>query len=403
MQKISQVSPLQKLQRGIYSILFALGATVLVGFVGLAIDTSRHMVVIAELQSAADACALAAAYELNGGSDSVTRAFSVGKFVGGQKNLKGFQNTPTAIADDDILFGTNIDGTFSTRATASSSSRLVRCIARQNSYLNYFLGVINILNSNLTAVATATVLPSVSTCSISMGICTKNPAAANFGWAVGERIVLDDTSTKGYFTWADVTASSGVLKDIYAQPLVNNGTCDTATINGNCIGIKTGVMSSMTDEWNTRFGLYKNGVGYTPLNAVPDRTGFGYIGGFNLSNYLNIQTPSRSPYQSNLGGSAKLTAEQHSLLGATGRRLTAIPVVNCLSSGQCPASITGKAFLPIVGWACVLMLEPVQSFGSQSPAIEYVGNAASQSSPCISAGVPGGTTTFGPLVPALVQ
>ena len=46
-------------QRGIYIVMTALVLVVLLGFVGLAIDSSRQQSVHVELQNAADACALA--------------------------------------------------------------------------------------------------------------------------------------------------------------------------------------------------------------------------------------------------------------------------------------------------------------------------------------------------------
>ena len=54
----------------------------------------------------------------------------------------------------------------------------------------------------------------------------------------------------------------------------------------------------------------------------------------------------------------------------------------------------------IKDWACVLMLHPIDSVQT-TVYLEYVGNAASPSSPCTSVGLAGGTN--GPLVPVLVQ
>lgn len=407
-----------KLQRGVYSILFAVGGTVLIGFIGLAIDTSRHMVVIAELQSAADACALSASYELNAASDAIERAHSVGRYVGGQKNFKNFQTNQAVITDQDISFSTEINGIFKTRSGgASTNSRFVKCVVRQSSNLNYFLGALNIVAPNLQAVATATVLPAVSTCAISMGACASNPTNANFGWTVGQRIDLithtnnSDGSggynnlSGGYFTWADVTGSGRTGQSVYGEPLTQNGTCDTPTANGTCIGIHTGVLSSMVEEWNTRFGVYKGDVltntPYNATTAVPDRTGYGYDSGLNnLSNYLNTQVPGHTSYQSNVPSYTKMTTSQHAQYGATNRRLTAIPIVNCGAS--CATASTNKQFMPVVGWACVLLLTPWRP-GNKEPAVEYVDNAKNATSPCITSGVPGGVDTNGPLVPALVQ
>jgi hypothetical protein len=69
------------------------------------------------------------------------------------------------------------------------------------------------------------------------------------------------------------------------------------------------------------------------------------------------------------------------------RRLVMAPVMEA-SSG------------PIDGWACVLMLHPIDSVQT-TVYLEYVGNAGSPGSPCTSGGLAGGAG--GPLVPVLVQ
>jgi len=50
-------------QRGAVAIITGLAMVVLVGFAGLALDGGRLYLTKTELQNAADACALAAAYE----------------------------------------------------------------------------------------------------------------------------------------------------------------------------------------------------------------------------------------------------------------------------------------------------------------------------------------------------
>ena len=54
----------QRRQRGAVAVIVALSALVLLGFAGMAIDVGRLYINRTELQSAADACALAAAGEL---------------------------------------------------------------------------------------------------------------------------------------------------------------------------------------------------------------------------------------------------------------------------------------------------------------------------------------------------
>ena len=76
-------------QGGAVLILVAIAAAVLIGFLGLVIDLGRLFVTKTEMQSAMDACALAAAAELRPGvtppdSLAVSRAVSAGMTAGNQ-------------------------------------------------------------------------------------------------------------------------------------------------------------------------------------------------------------------------------------------------------------------------------------------------------------------------------
>jgi Flp pilus assembly protein TadG len=68
-------------QRGAVAIVVGLCMAVLIGFAGLALDGGRLYVNKTELQNAADACALAASYELTGtpiAGAAYTRAVNAG-------------------------------------------------------------------------------------------------------------------------------------------------------------------------------------------------------------------------------------------------------------------------------------------------------------------------------------
>lgn len=54
--------------------------------------------------------------------------------------------------------------------------------------------------------------------------------------------------------------------------------------------------------------------------------------------------------------------------------------------------------MPILGYACVLMLNPIK--GPNDVVLEYLGEPNTPGTPCASYGLAGGS---GPLVPVLVQ
>jgi len=69
-------------QTGAVIITVALTMLFLLGFMAIALDFGHLFVVKTELQTAVDSCALAAAQELDGASDALTRATNAGLTAG---------------------------------------------------------------------------------------------------------------------------------------------------------------------------------------------------------------------------------------------------------------------------------------------------------------------------------
>jgi len=388
-------------QRGVFAVATALAMVVMLGFVGLAIDASRLQLVQAELQNAADACALAAVLELNGLSDAPSRGALAGQFVGGANNRRNFQAEWVGVDHVSPTFSTTLGGSYQAAgAGAAAASRFARCAATQSSLSHFFMGLLGIGSSNLVATATATVMPSQSVCAIPMAMCQGAGAnAQTFGYTIGDKITLGSSQSSGFFTWANVlgTDTSGALA-AYGEAFIGFGNCAVSTAANRCIGIKTGVVTTLEDGWNSRFGVYKQGgSGLSPSVAIPDLTGYGYrpppVGGA-YSDYMQNRAPSRQPFQGSIP-SYTTPANVHTQYGASSRRLVAMPVVAC-SSSAC-----GTGAKPILGWACALMLSPKSS--PQNAEVEFRGNAVDPLSGCRTAGLPGGTDAIGPLVPVLVQ
>ena len=394
---------IRKNQSGFVLIFLALAIAVLMGFTGLAIDASRHMLIHAELQTAADSCALSAVNELNGSPDSLSRAVLVGQYVGGTKNKKNFQNDVIDIQDSDIKFSQTLEGVYQDKNFASySTAAFVECKVFAPNIINIFLKFLGIESSDLSASAKATTMPSQTVCSLPMAAFAKNNSdTVNFGYSKGDIINLSKSSsdvTGGFFTWADTSGTLGTSSLApYIQRITQYGQCD-ANAASRCIDIKTGAITSLEAAWNSRFGLYKNGTGsLQPKDAIPDISGYGYrmpvtsgfavppIGGA-LNDYLLNRAPNRQQFQSNISGFS-IPANIHNNYGSSSRRLSSIAVVS--TSNSCG---TGKK--TIIGWACVFMLAPKSS--SQDAQVEYEGNASAYNSACKSFGTPGGLSTNGP-------
>ena len=192
----------RKSEQGSFYIILALSIVVLFGFIGLAVDLSRQMTIHTELQNAADACSIAAASELNGVSDSLLRAEQAGVYVG-SLNLKDFQTNQVSIASEDVQFSTSASGPFQDKLSADTTSRFVKCVANSQGVINYFMGMLGIHSSNLTASSMATLLPSQA--------ASAAPMAINSGYVTGNVVpfVFNKTGTfKGYISGTTLTVNA---------------------------------------------------------------------------------------------------------------------------------------------------------------------------------------------------
>jgi hypothetical protein len=408
-------------QNGSVAVIVGVSLAVLVGFAGLALDLGRLYVNKTELQNAADACALAAASELICDTSVLgacpasylQHAENAGMFAAAQ-NRRDFQETAVAIAASDIQFSTALASGYMTRAGgASPASKYARCTTHGDGLVPWFMGVLGVGASNVTATAVATLAPAQSFCSNApMGICKKaGTGSPNYGYAIGEWITAsfkqNDESIVGSFRWVDFTPSAGGTNEVRDQLASTNGVCSIRVgDNVEEPGLKQGVKHA----YNTRFGLYSNGSGYDVHSAPPDRTGYAYPNK-NDAPLIGIGTSAYSDYRNRQGTYATFddqdnakkyagdkvpnskkptTSQQHQQFGSE-RRLVTVPVVDCANKVE-----------PILGMACALMLNPMPN-GNGDFYLEYRGSANVPGSPCRTAGIPGDASGKGPQVPTLVQ
>lgn len=425
MKKLIQLSPRSRQrQRGAVAIIVGLGIVVLIGMIGLVVDLGHMFITKTELQNAADACSLAAARELDGGSDALVRAENMGLTVG-QKNNVDLQATAVTIAPDDIKFSVTLspNSNYLSRSAGANpaTSKYAMCTLNRSGIAMWFMQVLGTGNQAVAAQAVATVAPSQTTCAIPIGICSQG-SAPTFGFNVGQwysgKFDSGTPGGTGSYNWIDFSPNSGGGADELKDLLKGAGQCELPPV-GTLVG-QQGQIGGLTDAWNSRFGAYKNGGQYSATTSPPDFTGLGYTNTTKmtfatattwdppqnaysgtsttgLQNYLAGQT-ARAPYQStdpaDIGNAYKPTSSaEHSQYGAN-RRIAIAPIVNCqdLASSH-PQPI------PVLGYACVLMLNPIK--GPDDVFMEFRGLANDSSSPCASYGIPGGSA--GPLVPVLVQ
>jgi hypothetical protein len=413
-------------QRGTVVIIAALSLTMLVGFAGLALDLGRLYLNKTELQSAADACALAAARELvcdpsvgTCPTSYLTRAEAAGIFVGG-RNSKDFQGQAVAIAPEDVRFSTSLspNSNYAPRTMADPNSKFAMCIARATGVTPWFMGVLGIGDQAVSAYAVATLAPSQTVCNgLPVGICTKpGSGAPDFGYTVGEWVESnftpasnnDDVLT-GDFVWVDFTPSGGGNAELREQIAGRSPVCGIRV--GDDVS-RPGQQQGAKSAWNTRFGIYPPGANApTPQDTPPDRTGYSYPNRSPGSPVISIGMSAYADYRQRQAQHTPFTSSQYAPSGAAGnfsgsaisagahqsygaeRRLTSAAIIDCNAGNT----------VPLLGFACVLMLNPMSNGATGKIYLEYRGQATAANSPCFSAGVPGGAGSGAGLVPTLVQ
>ena len=440
----------QSQQRGAVLILATVAMALLVAMGGLAIDAGRLFVTKTELQSAMDACALAASARLNPGNPSayfLQAADAAGRALsdaskssasgGGARpstsvNRAFFQGrtiTPASIA---VEFSANVTGPFSTIAGGAtpSTSKFVRCsytMAGVPTTLIRALGAVPVpaggpslavaATNSVSSFAVASHTPGTSgpvppdACAVMpMAICKPagGTAANNWGMTRGQRIQAPCVTGNnacpnpgpGNFGWIDFTPPTGGASEL-ADALVGNGACGGVSIGQN-IG-QTGVANSVQSAWNSRFGIYASGSGLNQNNATPDYTGYSYnpnvavAGGAYDTDYASrvasaaIFNPVGAGFAANNFNNSvtMLTSTQYSTYGRS-RRLVTAPVVDCTQFSG------GSGLASVQGFACVFLIAPYPATGPTAgfqQKVEFLGAidpATSPPPPCVLTGAPGG-------------
>ncbi|MFS0756271.1 Tad domain-containing protein [Noviherbaspirillum sp. 1P10PC] len=425
-------------QGGAVAIIAALALPILIGFAGLALDLGHMYIEKTELQNATDACALAASRELTCDpaagpcpSSYLEAAVNSGLTVARRNRIdfQGNQISNAQISASDIKFSLTIapNSAYLDKDAANPASKYVMCTAYQTGIIPWFMRILGIGEQSVSAQAVATLVAAQSNCAIPLGVCLASGGSATnpyAGFSVGQWLTSRmSSSSTGSFDWIDYTPASGGGASELADMLTGTGQCNlpptgpaTCSSGGagtpGCVGAQ-GNKNALGKAWNTRFGLYKGSN--TAANAPPDYTGYAYTPTSWPSRtdaFSNFQSARAAftPFQGEtaaglprnaLNGYSTALSTTLSTSGAD-RRLAVAPIVDCSSwAGSSPQTV------PILGYACVLMLHPMSSdngpSGTEEVFLEYRGRSTDPGSPCATSGMVGGPGSVGPLVPALVQ
>lgn len=411
-------------QQGAVIITVALLLLFLIGMAGVALDFSRLFITHGELQTAVDSCALAAAQELDASSGAIRRARHAAQANNANRvHLQSSAWTPT---DAEITFR---DSSWN---VTSADDKAVYAECRHNqSGLNLWLlsslrasgaasSAPNAMSVSASAVATRA--SAQTTCPLPVALKPKaGQSGPNYGFQVGEWAKIWGTKQagSGELGWYNVDSSRSASE--LERELSEGATCGSKL--GDTL-YTPGAKTSADEQWNYRFGIYKNGDPGPSVNR-PDISGYSYTS----ANWKNAVpqnafsgTPAagsdpsaqnfltkRAAFASfdNTGtdiqhGSTIVFGKKNQLNGfktlaspgssgdhakyGYNRRLVTLPVIDGSNK--------------VIDYACFFMLHPM-SGPNDDVFLEFRGNAGALNSPCTASGLPGGSA--GPKVPVLVR
>lgn len=391
-------------QAGGIILLVCFALLFLLGFIGIALDLGRLFVVRNELQTALDSCALAAAQELDGQSDAITRAISAGSAAAAPNrvNLQSDNwDGQGQLAQSDFSFR---DASY-TLTTSPSAARYAECSHTQPGVRMWLLQAMGAFNGDtagnpatrsVSARAVATRASGQSACPVPVAVVAKNGAGApNYGYAVGDWVVVKSLQGQqsgsplapGEMGWFNLDGSQSGKET--KDELSEGALCGT-TVDQNVTLKTSGNIQAAATQWNYRFGLYKGND--TPSGGHPDYSGVEY----NTSNWpagrnawpdFKLKRASHAPHAGKVGAYSPISAALHAQYGSS-RRIVTVPV---LASG---------ANTKVVDFVCMLMLDPMKQ-PQDAVHMEFLGNAADAAAPCVNSGLAG--YVAGPLVPVLVR
>ena len=288
---------LRRNERGALIPFFGVSLTVLLGMIALSFDLGRIAATQSELQSYADSAALAAAGELDGLPDAITRATSAANSLISETQTYGNQGAAPTIAS--ITFYPTLPGAdtagLTGATTAPGSARYVRIVVADSAVQLTFAAAFAALSGNApidnTVSAQAVAGYSQFACAITpMMFCLPNDPAFNATSARGRMINLR-SGGGGSAQWGP--GDFGFLDP--AKALINDeGPCDgltggnldrcliaaegplTACFRQDGVDIEPGQKVGIEDAAiNVRFDIYKatmngkrNDANYRPAPNV---------------------------------------------------------------------------------------------------------------------------------------
>lgn len=393
-------------QRGVALLLILIAMTTLILMAGLALDVGHMMLNKARLQNTADAAALAAAKILDETNSTTLATAAALQAFGLNAADAGNQELSSGYSNGSIQVTVQYSSAMPPFTPGSATGPYVRIIATGFAMPTSLVAVSGLTQLSVAASAVAGPSPTANTaCNLApMMVCgNPNPPAGSFwGYTVNAPQVLKSAAPgsaavgPGNFQLIQLGGSGA---NIVRQNLAGsyqaciNATDSVQTEPGNATG-------PTAQGLNTRFGQYSGPVSESQYPPDVLTTGQSPVLTVNSSGQItlgqngpvitvsNINQLLYS-YASYLADEANPAAYQYQPVSSGGpgvfnRRVLSVPIGNCTGTSN------GSTTVPVLGFGCFFLLQPVSQTGNTDYAFgQFIGN-------CDVNGEPGPAPNSGP-------
>ena len=279
---IGQRAELRSGERGSIMIMTAIFALLLLLMVGLCLDVSRIYLVRAELQNAADAAALTAARELNGGTGGIADAVNQATNV--IANTEGLR-AKTGVTISSVKFAVNLSGPYwsqgaDTDANAANIKYVKVTTQPTSTNILFASSALGATHDESREAVAGTSIGLSGICdffpaAVVLNDADNNPATGYLGFTPPAKgTPLTFNFNQGTGTEAVLAVNDYIMLEV--PDITGNGTVETALLTAGvrnyCKSLGENIdmtPSSNTnngpknaaDGMNTRFGDYANGYG----------------------------------------------------------------------------------------------------------------------------------------------
>jgi Putative Flp pilus-assembly TadE/G-like len=405
-------------QRGAIAVVMGLSLVALLAAVGLAVDGGRLYTHKSELQTAADACALAAVRELKCDSSQacprtyLTHARDAGLYAA-SRNKAALQASNVVVPAGDVTFSTLPSSGFANSHSADTRSAYVKCVTRAIGITPWLMGAVGVGQQRVSASAVAALKPTQKRClTAPMAVCAPSrQAAPNYGYTVGDWITarLDRNGSSANYKVVDGASIRWLATD-HGQ---GHQECSQDDDEEDRVDV---TMNLSSTDYNARFGLYTNSApnAATLKASPPDSTGYAYPNqatprftaatGNAFAHYADRQTANTAFAAGEYDGD-KIDTRFKGVLNSASlkthgvvRRLVSAPIISCPRKGASDGESQD-----VKGVACLLLLNPIGGVDTPELHVEYLGNATTLTTPCGSFAYSGGESGRGQRAATLIQ